>query len=52
MSYVHYSSEHFCEKNLHLKNFNIDYLKNNVLLVRPLWLSHVKIKITQYKQFK
>ncbi len=27
-----------------LKNFNIDYLKNNVLLVRPLWLSALHVE--------
>ena len=40
---VHYSSEQFCGIFififLYLKNFNIDYLKNNVLLVRPICFS-------------
>ena len=40
---VHYNSEQCCGIYififLYLKNFNIDYFKNNVLLVRPLCLS-------------
>ena len=54
----HYTTYQPCTTRTHhcvlstKKNFNINYLKNNVLLVRPLWLSalHVVCSIMKHQR--